>query len=176
MAAGEPPTTKGYTPSVFSSLSRLVERAGNWGDAGSITGLYTVLVEGDDFEDPVADAARAILDGHIVLSRSLANRGQYPAVDVLASVSRVMDRIIDAGHRLSARKLRERFSRFVENEDAIRFGVYPRGSDPLIEESIDSEPAIRKFLRQEALERVSIEQSVLELNSIFAGETSSDAI
>ena len=112
IAAGEPPTTKGYTPSVFSTLSRLVERAGNWGDKGSITGLYTVLVEGDDLEDPVADSARAILDGHIVLARRLANRRHYPAVDILSSVSRVMDQVVDKGqvkaapdHEAAARAL-----------------------------------------------------------------------
>jgi flagellum-specific ATP synthase len=148
MAAGEPPTTKGYTPSVFNSLNRLVERAGNWGKQGSITGLYTVLVEGDDLEDPVADNARAILDGHIVLSRRIANRGHYPAIDVLSSVSRVMDQVVDPEHVNAARRLKEMMSRYIENEDSINYGMYIRGTDPRIDECIEKQPGILAFLRQ----------------------------
>lgn len=148
MAAGEPPTTKGYTPSVFNSLNRLVERAGNWGTKGSITGLYTVLVEGDDLEDPVADNARAILDGHIVLSRKIANRGLYPAIDVLTSVSRVMDQVVDQEHSRAARRLKEFMARFIENEDSINYGMYIRGSDPKIDECIEKQPGILDFLKQ----------------------------
>lgn len=166
MAAGEPPTSKGYTPSVFSLLSKLVERAGNWGSHGSITGLYTVLVEGDDLEDPIADSARAILDGHIVLSRPLANRGQYPAVDVLMSVSRVMDQIVSLEHRKLSRWLKQRLATYVDHEDAIRFGGYERGSDPQIDESIEIEPRIREFLQQDSDERVTFQESIAALQAL----------
>ena len=170
IAAGEPPTTKGYTPSVFSALSRLVERAGNWGDKGSITGLYTVLVEGDDLEDPVADAARAILDGHIVLSRRLANRGHYPAIDILPSVSRVMDQIVDKKHSQSSRRLKQTLARFIENEDAIQFGMYQRGTDLSIDDCIEKEPIIREFLQQSRDERSTFLDSENALESIFSHE------
>jgi flagellum-specific ATP synthase len=167
IAAGEPPTTKGYTPSVFSSLSRLVERAGNWGAAGSITGLYTVLVEGDDLEDPVSDAARAILDGHIVLSRKLANRGQYPAIDLLPSISRVMDQIVNRGHSLASRELKQNLAKFQENEDAIQYGMYQRGSDLEIDECIEREPLIKNFLRQDREERATYEETERGLLTLF---------
>ena len=156
MAAGEPPTTKGYTPSVFNSLNRLVERAGNWGAKGSITGLYTVLVEGDDLEDPVADNARAILDGHIVLSRRIANRGHYPAIDVLTSVSRVMDQVVDKEHLAAARFLKESMARFFENEDSINYGMYIRGSDPKIDDCIEKQAGILEFLKQDRDSRVDM--------------------
>jgi flagellum-specific ATP synthase len=152
-AAGESPTSKGYPASVFTSLARLVERAGNWGEAGSITGLYSVLVEGDDMEDPVADAARAILDGHIVLSRRLANRGQYPAIDILSSISRVMDSVVTPEHRKAARELKELLARYQENEDAIQYQMYSRGSDPEIDHCIEMTPKIRSFLKQDRDER-----------------------
>jgi flagellum-specific ATP synthase len=167
IAAGEPPTTKGYTPSVFSALSRLVERAGNWGDHGTITGLYTVLVEGDDLEDPVADAARAILDGHIVLSRKLANRGHYPAIDLLPSVSRVMDQVVAKIQMSASRKLKESLARYLENEDAIQYGMYQKGTDLEIDECIEREPLIRKFLRQDRDERATFEDSVESLSALF---------
>jgi len=166
IAAGEPPTTKGYTPSVFSHLSKLVERAGNWGDEGSITGLYTVLVEGDDLEDPVADAARAILDGHIVLSRKLANRGHYPAVDVLSSVSRVMDKVVSREQVKAARRLKEIMARYLENEDAIHYGMYNRGTDAQIDECMDLEPHITEFLRQEKDERAVFSDCVERLEKL----------
>jgi len=166
IAAGEPPTTKGYTPSVFSHLSKLIERAGNWGKDGSITGLYTVLVEGDDLEDPVADAARAILDGHIVLSRKLANRGQYPAIDVLASVSRVMDKVVSREQVKAARRVKELMARYNENEDAITYGMYNRGTDPQIDECMDLEPQIREFLQQERDERCTFAEAQSRLGSI----------
>lgn len=155
MAAGEPPTTKGYTPSVFNALSRIAERAGNWGAKGSITGLYTVLVEGDDLEDPVADAARAILDGHIVLSRKLANRGQYPAIDILSSISRVMDKIVDKKHSDAARRAKELLATFVEKEDLIQFGNYQIGSDLKIDEAIQREPMIVDLLKQNVEEKAN---------------------
>ncbi len=167
LAAGEPPTTKGYTPSVFSHLSKLVERAGNWGAQGSITGIYTVLVEGDDLEDPVADSARAILDGHIVLTRKLANRGHYPAIDVLQSVSRVMDKVVGRNQLQNAKRLKEVFARYAENEDAIQYGMYVRGSDPLIDEAIDLEPRILDFLKQESQEVCPFSETNDRLEKIF---------
>lgn len=167
MAAGEPPTSKGYTPSVFNALSKLAERAGNWGAGGSITGLYTVLVEGDDLEDPIADAARAILDGHIVLSRRLANRGQYPAVDILTSVSRVMPRVTENKHVESARKIKELLATFVDKEDLIQFGGYQIGSDLRIDESIQREPMIQKFLSQRSDEHASLYEAKNGLEAIL---------
>lgn len=167
IAAGEPPTTKGYTPSVFSGLSKLLERAGNWGAEGSITGLYTVLVEGDDLEDPVADNARAILDGHIVLSRKLANRGQYPAVDVLTSISRVMDQVAPKEQVKAARRLKEVLARYQENEDAIHYGMYLRGSDLAIDECIEKEPFILEFLRQDRDERSNFKSSKDTLENLM---------
>jgi flagellum-specific ATP synthase len=167
IAAGEPPTTKGYTPSVFSQLSKLLERAGNWGSKGTITGLYTVLVEGDDLEDPVADAARAILDGHIVLSRKLANRGHYPAIDIMTSISRVMDQVVSRDQLRTARALKETLARYQENEDAIQYGMYIRGSDPAIDESIDREPVINRFLRQNRDENATFVESMEGLTSVF---------
>jgi len=166
IAAGEPPTTKGYTPSVFSSMSKLLERAGNWGTEGSITGLYTVLVEGDDLEDPVADNARAILDGHIVLSRKLANRGQYPAVDILTSISRVMDQVVSKEQVKAARKVKEILARYQENEDAIHYGMYMRGSDIAIDECIDKEPFILDFLKQDRDEHSPILESTSRLEAL----------
>lgn len=148
MAAGEPPTSKGYTPSVFSGISKLVERAGNFENEGSITGLYTVLVEGDDLEDPISDSARSLLDGHIVLSRKLANKGQYPAIDILQSVSRVMDQVTEKQHSDCSRRLKQILSRYTDNEDAINLGLYSRGSDRAIDEAIEREPQIRNFLIQ----------------------------
>ncbi len=167
-AAGESPTSKGYPASVFSSLARLVERAGNWGAKGSITGLFTVLVEGDDMEDPVADAARAILDGHIVLSRKLSNRGQYPAIDILGSISRVMDSVVSPEHRIAARGLKELLARYQENEDAIHYQMYSRGSDPDIDLCIQMTPKIVSFLKQDRDEQgdfASTRSSLLELMS-----------
>jgi flagellum-specific ATP synthase len=154
-SAGESPTSKGYPASVFSSLAKLVERAGNWGTQGSITGLFTVLVEGDDLEDPVADSARSILDGHIVLSRRLANRGHYPSIDILSSISRVMDPVVSAEHRRSARGLKEMLARYQENEDAIQYQLYAKGSDPHIDECIAMAPRIMTFLKQDRDELAS---------------------
>lgn len=166
MASGEPPTTKGYTPSVFNALSRLAERAGNWGEKGSITGLYTVLVEGDDFEDPVADAARAILDGHIVLARRLANKGQYPAIDILSSISRVMDKIVDKKHSDAARRTKELLATYMDKEDLIQFGNYQIGSDAKIDDAIQREPMIIDFLKQNVEEKANLydsKQALLQL-------------
>jgi flagellum-specific ATP synthase len=151
LASGEPPTRNGYTPSVFAALPRLLERAG-CNDRGSITGLYTVLVEGDDLNDPAADAARSILDGHVVLSRKLASRGHYPAVDVLASVSRLMSDIATPEHKTAAQKLREALANYSEAEDLINLGAYMPGSNPGVDEAIALQPGIEQFLCQAVTE------------------------
>lgn len=165
LAAGEPPTTRGYTPSVFAMLPKLLERAG-MSDRGSITGLYTVLVDGDDMNEPVADAVRAILDGHIVLSRALAHQNHYPAVDVLASVSRVMPEITTSAHRAAAGHLRRLLAAYRDSEDLINIGAYVRGSNPLIDEAIDLLPEIRAFLQQDVEERCPLTETVSRLTSL----------
>lgn len=149
LAVGEPPATKGYPPSVFAKLPALVERAGNGSDnQGSITAFYTVLTEGDDLQDPIADAARAILDGHVVLSRSLADSGHYPAIDVEASISRVMPTVVSDEHLTAARKVRQVYSTYNQNKDLISIGAYNKGTDPRIDLSIRAEPVINQFLQQ----------------------------
>jgi FliI/YscN family ATPase len=147
LASGEPPTRNGYTPSVFAALPRLLERAG-CSDRGSITGLYTVLVEGDDLNDPAADAARSILDGHVVLSRSLAARGHYPAIDVLPSVSRLMSDLAAPEHRAAAQKCRQLLADYQETEDLINLGAYVAGSNPRVDEAIARRGALEEFLCQ----------------------------
>lgn len=147
LAVGEPPTTKGYPPSVFASLPRLLERAGN-AAVGGITGIYTVLVDGDDFNEPVADAARSILDGHIVLTRKLASAGHYPSIDVLESKSRVRDQIIDAEHRTAASHLMRLEASYREKEDLILVGAYQRGSDPVVDAALRSRDQVLGFLQQ----------------------------
>ncbi|MER3522568.1 MAG: flagellar protein export ATPase FliI [Ignavibacteria bacterium] len=159
LAIGEPPTTKGYTPSVFAMLPKLLERAGN-SSKGSITGLYTVLVEGDDMNEPVADTARSILDGHIVLSRKLASAGHYPAVDVLESVSRVMPAVTTPQHRAAAARLLDLLATYREAEDLINIGAYVRGNNPKIDEAVKMREIIRAFLRQQADEHEEFETSV----------------
>lgn len=148
LASGEPPTRNGYTPSVFAALPRLLERAG-CNSSGSITGLYTVLVEGDDLDEPVADAARSILDGHIILSRKLAARGHYPAIDVLQSVSRLMSDLVAPQHRAAAQKLRQALADYAEAEDLINLGAYVTGSNPSIDEAIRLRASIESFLCQD---------------------------
>lgn len=148
LATGEPPATKGYTPSVFALLPRLLERAGN-SERGSITSLYTVLVEGDDMNDPVSDAARGILDGHIVLSRRLAERAHFPSIDVLASVSRSMLYIVPKEQMRAAMRMRELLAAYREAEDLINIGAYARGNNPTVDEAIDRIDEINRFLRQE---------------------------
>ncbi|MCX4187382.1 flagellar protein export ATPase FliI [Methylophaga sp. OBS4] len=161
LAIGEPPATKGYPPSVFSLLPQLVERAGNGpDDGGAITAIYTVLTEGDDQQDPVADAARAILDGHIVLSRQLAEAGHYPAVDVEASISRVMPHIIDAEQLQHAQQFKQLYAAYRHNQDLISVGAYSRGSDPLIDEAIAIFPALQQLLRQGMDQAVNWQQSI----------------
>lgn len=147
LAVGEPPTTKGYPPSVFASLPRLLERAGN-GSRGGITGLYTVLVDGDDFNEPVADAARSILDGHVVLTRKLAGAGHFPAIDVLESKSRVRDQIIPAVHREAANTLMRMEASYREKEDLVLVGAYQKGSDPMVDAALQLRPDALGFLRQ----------------------------
>ncbi|MBX7102406.1 MAG: FliI/YscN family ATPase [Myxococcaceae bacterium] len=148
LAAGEPPTAKGYPPSVFALMPRLVERAGNDAGEGSITALYTVLAEGDDLTDPVVDAAKAILDGHVVLSRKLAGAGHFPAVDVLASVSRVMNDIATPQHRELARRARDILSAYQESADLIEVGAYVAGSNPRVDHALRTIAALRAFLQQ----------------------------
>lgn len=149
LAVGEPPATKGYPPSVFAKLPALVERAGNGGDGqGSITAFYTVLTEGDDLQDPIADAARAILDGHIVLSRELADSGHYPAVDIEKSISRVMPNVTSDEHQMLGRQIKQLYSIYQQNKDLISIGAYTAGSNPEIDISIQLMPAINEFLQQ----------------------------
>ncbi len=148
LAVGEPPTTKGYPPSVFANLPRLLERAGN-DDNGSITGIYTVLVEGDDFNDPIADSARSILDGHIVLSRRLATSGHFPAVDVNESVSRLRDRVVTEEHRQTVNAIQHLLAVYRDKEDLIAVGAYQQGSDPDVDRAIATRGEIIRFLRQE---------------------------
>lgn len=161
LAVGEPPATKGYPPSVFARLPALVERAGNGSDnQGSITAFYTVLVEGDDLQDPIADSARAILDGHIVLSRKLADSGHYPAIDVEASISRVMPMVVSQEHLVGARRIRQVYSTYNQNKDLISIGAYSRGSDPRIDLSIKAEPVINQFLCQEMKQVIPYDESL----------------
>src|SRR5215218_6543313 len=147
LAVGEPPTTKGYPPSVFANLPRLLERAGN-AERGGITGIYTVLVDGDDFNEPVADAARSILDGHIVLTRRLASAGHFPAIDVLESKSRVRNAVIDKDHRTSADALQRIGAAYREKEDLILVGAYQKGTDPTVDTAIELRPQVQAFLQQ----------------------------
>lgn len=160
LAAGEPPATKGYTPSVFAKLPALVERAGTSATHnGAITAFYTVLVEGDDQQGPIADAARAILDGHIVLNRRIAEEGIYPAIDIEASVSRVMPAITDEKHREAAATLRRWMSAFQRNADLIRIGAYKKGTDPDLDKAVEKQTQIRTFLSQKMTESSSFEQT-----------------
>jgi type III secretion protein N (ATPase) len=164
LASGEPPARQGYPPSVFAALPRLLERAGN--DArGSITAIYTVLVAGGDMDEPIADEVRGILDGHIVLSRRLAERGHYPAIDVCASLSRVMDSLVDEPHRRAAQALRQVVSIYEEKRDLVVLGAYRRGQDPRTDDALDRIGAVETFLRQRALEPpdVSVRDRLLQL-------------
>jgi flagellum-specific ATP synthase len=168
LAIDEPPATKGYPPSVFAKLPALVERAGNGvRDGGSITAFYTVLVEGDDTHDPIADAARGILDGHIVLSRTLAESGHYPAIDIEASVSRVMPDIADSAHQELARRLKRVYSTYQQNRDLISIGAYQKGADPRIDEAIAMHGRIAEFLQQEMEASVGFEQGLSDLQALW---------
>ncbi len=167
LAIGEPPTTKGYTPSVFTLLPSFLERAGTSSGEGSITGLYTVLVEGDDLNDPISDAARSILDGHIVLSRALAANNHYPAIDVLNSKSRVMIDISDQKHQEHANKLVDMIATYKNAEDLINIGAYKKGSNPKIDRSIALWDSIESYLKQETQTKTSIQESVDSLYRLF---------
>lgn len=162
LAAGEPPATRGYPPSVFSLLPRLLERSGRT-NSGSITGFYTVLVEGDDPNEPISDAVRGILDGHIVLSRKLAQQGHFPAIDVLSSISRLMPEIADVVHRRSATRLRQLLAAFHQAEDLISIGAYQTGSNAEVDAALRLQEPIRSFLRQLASEKCSITETRLAL-------------
>ncbi len=166
LAAGEPPVTRGYTPSVFAMLPKLLERAGN-SDKGSITGLYTVLVDGDDFNEPISDAARGILDGHILLSRRLAGLGHYPAIDILNSISRVMPMIISEDQVENARKFKEIMAEYNEVEDLINIGAYKVGSNPKIDEAIEKMPEIKKFLTQKVDDAFDFDFSMNRVEEII---------
>lgn len=168
LSVGEPPTTKGYTPSVFALLPKLLERAGNAEGQGSITGLYTILVEGDDTNEPIADAARSILDGHILLSRELAAKNHYPAIDVLVSLSRVMHDITTPEHRELAGKAREVLAVYAGAEDLINIGAYVQGSNARIDAAMRRIDAVNAYLCQSIDERVTMEVSVQQLRSLFA--------
>jgi flagellum-specific ATP synthase len=171
LAAGEPPTARGYPPSVFALLPRLVERAGNVEGVGSITAMYTALAEGDDLTDPVVDAARACLDGHIVLSRRLAQRGHFPAVDLLGSVSRVMTDIVPAAHRDLAQETREVLSAYRETADLIEVGAYVAGTNPRVDRALRCINEVNNILRQGPDERFTLEQTLSELRRALEGPT-----
>ncbi len=168
LAIGEPPVTRGYPPSVFARLPQLVERAGNGADGGgSITAFYTVLAEGDDQQDPIADAARAILDGHVVLSRTLADTGHYPAIDIEQSISRAMVNLIEPGHLEQIRHFKQLYSRYQRSRDLISVGAYVAGSDPLLDQAIKFYPAFEGFLQQTPNQRADYASSVDQLYALF---------
>ncbi len=175
LAAGEAPTTRGYPPSVFSMLPRLVERSGT-GPRGTITGIYTVLVEGDDTNEPISDALRGLLDGHLVLSRSIAHRGRYPAIDVLASLSRLQHHLADEQQLAAATALRNVLSIYKDNEDLISIGAYQRGSNPQIDRAIAMQPKIDQFLGQHAREIAPREVSLAALQQLIAGRVEAEAV
>jgi flagellum-specific ATP synthase len=170
LSIGEPPTSRGYTPSVFAQLPRLLERAGTTPSQGSITGIYTVLVEGDDLNDPIADAIRSISDGHINLIRELANQGHYPAIDVLGSVSRVMGDVVHPDQMKARSKLVSLMATYRKAEDLINIGAYVQGNNAQIDEAIKKMPEINAFLQQPIGERVTLPDSVKHLKSLFPGK------
>jgi flagellum-specific ATP synthase len=172
LAIGEPPATKGYPPSVFAKIPQLVERAGN-GErgGGSITAFYTVLTEGDDTNDPIADAARAILDGHVVLSRELAEAGRYPAIDVEASISRAMTEIVQPEHLRAAQRFKQIYATFRQHQDLISVGAYQSGNDPAIDEAIQMFPKLTRYLAQGIQERVDLNLSISALQQLLQPES-----
>ncbi|WP_457573021.1 FliI/YscN family ATPase [Desulfolithobacter sp.] len=174
LAIGEPPTTKGYTPSVFATLPKLLERAGSFRNKGSITGLYTVLVDGDDLTEPVADAVRSILDGHIVLSRDLAAKNHYPAIDVMMSTSRVMRDIVSQRHLELAGKIRSVLAVYRESEDLINIGAYAAGSNPKIDYAISRIEAINQFLVQGFNESVTLAETIASMGELVSERRGSD--
>jgi flagellum-specific ATP synthase len=165
LAIGEPPATRGYTPSVFAFLPKLLERAGA-GERGSITGIYNVLVEGDDMNEPVADTVRGILDGHIVLSRKLASKGHYPAIDILRSVSRVMPNIVSQEHLAAVQRIRELLAIYEDAEDLVNIGAYKTGSNPNIDWALEHLDDVMSFLRQPVEGSFSFEETVKLLSSL----------
>lgn len=168
LAVGEPPVTRGYPPSVFARLPQLIERAGNGPvGGGSITAFYTVLTEGDDPQDPIADAARAILDGHIVLSRQLADAGHYPAIDIEQSISRAMTSLITPGHLERVRRFKQLYSRYQRARDLLAVGAYVPGSDPLLDRAIEVHDAMEAFLQQSIEERADAEESIAALDALL---------
>jgi flagellum-specific ATP synthase len=168
LAVGEPPATKGYPPSVFARLPKLVERAGNGAEgAGSITAFYTVLTEGDDQQDPIADAARAILDGHVVLSRQLAEEGHYPAIDIEASISRAMPQIVPPESLALAQRFKQVYSRYHQNKDLISVGAYVKGTDPEIDFAIERMPLFSRFLQQGLSESFNLTKSRQDLQLVL---------
>ncbi|MGI6657764.1 MAG: FliI/YscN family ATPase [Desulfobulbus sp.] len=174
LSIGEPPTTKGYTPSVFAALPKLLERAGNFQNQGSITGLYTVLVDGDDLTEPVADSVRSILDGHIVLSRSIAAKNHYPAIDIMMSASRVMRDITTPRHRELAGKARSVMAVYRESEDLINIGAYAAGSNKNIDYAISRIDAINEFLTQQVEEASSLEETIAALGEVVSDRQGTD--
>jgi flagellum-specific ATP synthase len=168
LAIGEPPTSRGYTPSVFSQLPKLLERAGTCQGKGSITGIYTVLVEGDDMNEPIADAVRSIVDGHIVLTRDLASRGHYPAIDILASISRCMSDVMDKEHMARARRFLEILAVYRKSEDLINIGAYAQGSNPKIDQAIAKIDDLDGYLCQQVDEKTSIADSAQALTALTA--------
>ncbi|MGN0240712.1 MAG: flagellar protein export ATPase FliI [Candidatus Weimeria sp.] len=170
LASGEPPVTRGYPPSIYAQLPRLLERAGN-SDRGSITGLYTVLVDGDDFNEPITDTARSILDGHIVLNRKLAQKNHYPAIDVLASISRVMSAVAAKDHKKAAGQLKNVMATYSDAEDLINIGAYKNGSNPEIDFAIKKMPEVNRFLLQQTDEKFDFDEEVQMLLDIFPQET-----
>ena len=167
LAAGEPPVSRGYPPSVYAEMPKLLERAGN-GAVGSITGIYTVLVDGDDFNEPISDTARGILDGHIILSRKLGHKNHYPAIDVLQSISRVMSAVASKEHKQLASKLKSTLATYTDAEDLINIGAYKAGSNPEIDYAIQKNSAINAFLCQATDEKFTFEETVSQLKAIFA--------
>jgi flagellum-specific ATP synthase len=165
LAIGEPPSTRGYTPSVFTLMPRLLERTGT-SDTGTITGLYTVLVEGDDFNEPVSDTVRSILDGHVMLSRQLAHKNHYPAVDILQSVSRVMTEVTDKDHRNASGRIRDLIATYNKNADLINIGAYAKGSDPNIDKSIELNQTINNFLCQSLDDKIDYNDTVNRVKEI----------
>lgn len=168
LAVGEPPATKGYPPSVFAKLPALVERAGNGGEGqGSITAFFTVLSEGDDMQDPIADAARAILDGHIVLSRDLADSGHYPAIDIEKSISRVMPQVVSEPHMQQARVLKQVYSMYQQNKDMITLGAYQKGTDQMLDQAINIMPRVNAFLQQGMRDVISYDDGLQGLAQLL---------
>jgi flagellum-specific ATP synthase len=166
LAVGEPPSTKGYTPSVFALLPKLLERAGTSSGAGSITGLYTVLVDGDDMNEPIADATRGILDGHIVLSRRLAGKGHYPAIEILESISRVQSDIVPENYLAVASKARDIIATYREAEDLITIGAYKPGQNPKVDFAVERIDALNEFLKQKSKDGSNIQDSWQKLINI----------